>query len=341
MMLPRCVDCPQQMTQREASPPHQRFLETKRVATAEDLAQMGLYVRGVGYDKRAFYLSCETLARTGALHIAERADKNQQPLRVEIREAGAVRAAWMMFFADAKTTYCAEKRFLDIKWMLLVQDAAQNVVNPTLLSQKRRLYPVEGVGAVARVSDPSGFQNGAVLVHLADMPNARKEPHRSLEERCKDLAPERLIAKEHIRTLLVRTERFWSKRVRNTGETSLYRSSMEHCFYETLERLARTGALKWDTSSSFTITKLDEWYDSVKLFSGHCMPDSAISWVRLLGWASTDNTVPPPARSLVTKPRITVSLCLTYRKLSWAERQDLDLFKRIIERSYSALASTG
>jgi hypothetical protein len=323
---------------RPLSAPQQRYLDTKRAATPEDLAQMGGYLRAAGYDKRAFYLSCETLARTGALAIVERAE-NKQPLRVEVRESGPVQAAWQMFFEDAKTAYCAEKRFLDVKWMALVRDAEKKVVNPTLVTQRRKVYMVEGVGALARVSDPSAFQNGAVLVHLVNMPNARQEPHRSLEVRCKDMAPERVLAKEHIRTLLVRTEKFWSKRVHNAGETSLYRSSMEHCFYETLERLAETGVLKWDTSSSFTIKRLDEWYDAVKLFSGHCMPDAAIAWVRLLGWASTDNTVPPPARSLVTKPYITAALCLTYRKLSWAERQDLDLFKQIVERSYLPKAS--
>jgi hypothetical protein len=224
-----------------------------------------------------------------------------------------------MFFDDTKTTYSIEKRFLDLKWVIMVNDA---IISP----HPRKAFHIEGVGKVIIITNKTIFAENTVLMYLETMPNKRG----AMQARVSN--PEYLQSKKHLDSLILRTTNFWANRVENKHESMLYGSPMEHCFYETLERLAHDGALKWE-EPTFTVLNLDAWYAGVHLFCGWRVRDSAIAWIRLLGWVSINNTVPPPARCLVTKPRIVAPLCLTYRKLTPEERSDVVFFEAIVKNS--------
>jgi hypothetical protein len=318
--------------------PRLRFLRALRHkdATDADLRHVMSYILGVGFDKKAFYLSCETLARTGALYITAR-DLRQEPSRIVIGENfKAAQEAFGMFFEDAKTQYCAEKRLIDLKWMMLVENDQGETVGVT--ERARKLYEVDDVGKLGMITHAGAFQEGVRLVRMQTMPSLRDEPYRSLEDRSKDLAPERVLSTKNIQALITRTERFWKERVQNKAESSLYSCAMEQCFFETLHRLALVdGAVTWSSATEFTVNDVNVWYEGIKHFCGHRASDAAITWVRLLGWASTDNTVPPPRRT--ARPSIMALICPTYRKLSSTERRDLVLFNTIVKNSRTVFIS--
>jgi hypothetical protein len=239
-------------------PPRLRFLQALRnTDTDDDLRAMNEYMPAVGFDKRAFYLSCETLVRKGALRVVARLGSGQ-PSRFVIADAVLVRQALQMFFEGAKSKYSIEKRFVDLQWMALVVDKdGKQLLKPP----KAKLHTVAGLGQFAIISSMELFQENAVLVYMQVMPNWRGEPPRTLEERQKNMPPERLVSKIHINSLLIRTESFWAKRVQNQAESILYRSSMEQCYYETLESLAKPpAAVTWLTTGSFRIENVDAWY---------------------------------------------------------------------------------
>ena len=312
--------------------PRLRFLRALRhkSATEADLRHVMSYVLGVGFDKKAFYMSCETLARIGALHIAAR-DLRQEPSRIVIgKNFQAAQEAFGMFFEDAKTQYCAEKRLIDLKWMMLVENDQGETVGVT--ERARKLYEVEDIGKLGMITHAGAFQEGVRLIRMETMPTIRDEPYRSLADRTKDLAPDRVFSSKNMQALITRAEFFWRQRIRNKSESSLYSCAMEQCFFETLHHMAIVDdAVTWASATEFTVTDVNVWYEGIKHFCGHRMSDAAITWVRLLGWASTNNTVPPPRRTI--RPSIMASISLTYRKLSDAERRDLVLFDTIVKNS--------
>ena len=316
------------------TPPLSRYMDALARAEDCDLQQMLLYNKRSRYDKRAFYLACETLARRGCLVVEKREDDGR-PVVVRIEDGARVRAAWGMFFDDTKTQYNVQKRFIDLQWMLLVSEDEKARKCLLLAERKpgvysnRKLYQVPNVGSLVVVSDIGMIETGCTMVWVKHMPTLTGLSQRSKEELERDLSPERLVSAKHLQSLLVRMEAFWIKRLRSQlVEGAL--SAMEQCFYETLETLTEKKAIAWDGANSFKILNPMEWRRATKIFCGHRMCDAMVAWVRLLGWVSTDDTVPAPGRSTDCVP------CLTFRKLSAEEKRDLKLFDIIFTKSMAA-----
>jgi hypothetical protein len=317
--------------------PRSRYIQALEHATDEDLRAMLQYTgHAQGNDRKAFYLSCETLARTGALRVL--GPKGSEPQQLRVENAQEVQRAWAMFFSDAKTAYCSEKRLSDLHWMVLLATSPTEAL-PTikarlllqgspLVCRRRKIYRGHALCcseecAVAVLMSTNALQQGTVLVRMSKTVRRRyasRKPtptQRSL-----------LLSDKYIRRLTARTEQFWAERLESVaGQSADGRTKMEQYFHTRLHDMCAQDIIADATDDGFRIVDSERWWRATRVFGGSKLRDCVIAWVCMLGWVSTEHTVPGPSRAACRVP------CATFKRLTAAERQDAALFNEILERS--------